>query len=80
MRTTPDGKVIIAEIEKQTILEGLRLFSAYCECELECIECPFFKTSWTTDESMEIHTCDIKDSLPCFWTIPTEWKKEERND
>lgn len=65
MRTNPEGDVILTETEQQTILEGMRLLSLYCENLTGCQECPF-----CVDNG-----CDLKSWLPCAWTIPERWDK-----
>ena len=70
MRTSADGEVILSETEQQTILEGMRLLSIYCENLTGCAACPF-----KADDG-----CDLKNWLPCAWDIPDKWQKEGRDN
>ena len=80
MRTNADGEVILSETEQQTILEGMRLLSIYCENLTGCRECPFMRVKAIDDEGNKTRACECKSFMPCCWTIPDKWEKEGRDN
>lgn len=68
MNFDAEQNVILNETEKQTILEGLKLISLFCNNLTGCRECPFFDPDETP------RGCELKSWMPCAWTIPDEWK------
>lgn len=77
MRTNADGEVILSETEQQTILEGMRLLSVYCENLTGCRECPFMRVKFIDDAGNKTRACECKSFMPCCWTIPDNWQKED---
>lgn len=66
-----EKNVILNDTEKQTILDGLKLLSLFCDNLTGCRHCPFFNSDDLT------HACELKSWMPCAWTIPDEWKTKE---
>lgn len=80
MQINPENDVILTEAEKQTILEGARLLSVYCENLTGCLKCPF-RTPRTIDENDNvIYGCECRSFLPCCWSVPEKWQKEGVTD
>ena len=73
MKTNPEGEIVLSDTEKETILQGMRLLSIYCENLTGCAKCPFNKTVEYTDAATH---CELRNYLPCCWTIPEKWQKE----
>lgn len=66
-----NGRTELTENEKATVLEGLRLMSVFCECNLGCGGCPFE----VDPENKSAVRCYLKNSLPCCWDIPESWTR-----
>ena len=75
MKINPEGDVVLTDTEKETILEGARLLSLYCENLTGCKACPFNKVKFT-DDDIKIRACECREYLPCCWTIPEKWQEE----
>lgn len=76
MTINPEGDVVLSENEKQTILEGMRLLSIYCENLTGCNACPFMCEKFIDTEGNKIRACECREYLPACWSIPDTWTKE----
>lgn len=74
MNTNAEGAVMLNETEKETVLQGLRLMSVYCETRLGCAGCPFYLGYEIQKDGGT--ACELKNYLPCGWTLPDKWTKE----
>ena len=79
MQTNPEGEIVLTETEKRIILEGARLLSVYCESLTGCASCPFMSASFIDGNGNEVRSCECRRFLPCCWTIPETWSKEDED-
>ena len=77
MRNNAEGDVILTDTEKQTILEGMRLLSVYCENLAGCLKCPFMKVNFIDDNGNVTRACECRNYLPCCWDVPEKWETDE---
>ena len=80
MRNNAEGDVILTDTEKQTILEGMRLLSVYCENLAGCLKCPFMKVNFIDDNGNVTRACECRNYLPCVWDVPEKWESEKGAD